>query len=496
VNSNITRALFRDALSQVVDNRVFRILFVILCVLVLPTFVIGAREDHLSILFLWNYSYDEVYGLFGGNLAAVEHPNRVLIQTAQKALTDGLAGTFGILFAIAATAFFVPRMLEKGAADVVFSKPVSRFALLMTRYIAGLLFTTVLAVVMIGGMHLGFLLVSGWSDPGFLWSIPILIYVFAVVHAVSVLVGVLTRSSVAAMLVTLIFYSFNGCVHQGWYAIEASSGGFAAQGASDEEEEDDEQVDHGLLLSTVMTALDVAHYLLPKTGDADFIARTVRHRMERRGYEFFDERTDFLVASPPTAFTREPASSMEQGGIVWRDTLAPEAASITLSRAAIETAGSRMGASKKWLAELTADATVSEAKRESDRLNEQPAYCVRWTKALDAENSRRHTRWYFESGTWLYTLDIDADKTWFTVDDNQRRAHRFRHEMTFSEDQGGNGLNFNVGSSNIGIVLGIDKRYGWSEQLKYNYFFSIGSTLAFIVVVLALAQFKLKRIDF
>ncbi|MCE9595403.1 MAG: ABC transporter permease [Planctomycetes bacterium] len=492
MNANITRALFRDALSQVVDNRVFRILFVILCVLVLPTFVIGAREDHLSILFTWDYSYEEVYGLFGGNLAATEHPNRVLIQAAQKALTDGLAGTFGILFAIAATAFFMPRMLEKGAADVVFSKPVSRFALLMTRYIAGLLFAAVLAIVMIGGMQVGFLLVSGWSDPGFLWSIPILIYVFAVVHAVSVLVGVFTRSSVAAMLVTLIFYSFNGCVHQGWYALEATQGGMTL----DPEQDEDAKVDRGLFLSTMMTALDVAHFILPKTGDADFIARSVRHRIDRRGYEFFDESTDFLVDQPPKEFTRDPAATIDAGGLVWRDTAAPDAAQISLSRAPIETAGTRFGSSKKWLNELKKDATVSDAERVSESLDEHPAYAVRWTKTLDGAATRRMTRWYFESGKWLYVLEIDADSTWFTVDENRKRAQAFRWEMTFSEASGGNALNFNAGSSNIGLALGLEKRYGWTAPLKYNYFFSIGSTLAFIVVVLVLAQFKLKRIDF
>ncbi|MCC6406711.1 MAG: ABC transporter permease subunit, partial [Planctomycetes bacterium] len=316
MNSNVVRALFRDAYAQVIDNRVFRILLVILGVLVLPTFVIGARPEHLTVLFFWDYSYDEIFGFFGTAVSSMEHPDRVLIQAVQKILTDGLAGSFGIMFGIAATAFFVPRMLEKGAADVVFSKPVSRFALLLTRYFAGLIFAAVLATTMIGGMHLGFLLLSGWSDPGFLWSIPILIYVFAVVHAVSVLVGTVTRSSVAAMLVTLIFFLVNSAVHQAWHLSQRVRGEARVVEAELEETEpgdasassDDED---DTFLRTAVFMLDTAHFVLPKTTEADFIARSTRLRLERRGYEFWDRDTNFFVAEPPEGFTREAGADID-----------------------------------------------------------------------------------------------------------------------------------------------------------------------------------------
>lgn len=497
MNANIVRALFRDAFAQVVDNRVFRILFVILCVLVLPTFVIGARPDHLTVLFVWDYPYEEVFGLFGGAVGSVEHPDRALIQATQKLLTDGFAGSFGILFAIAATAFFVPRMLEKGAADVVFSKPVSRFALLATRYLAGLIFAAVLASVMIGGMHLGFVLVSGWSDPGFLWSIPILVYVFAVVHAVSVLVGVLTRSSVAAMLVTLMFYAFNGCVHNAWHVAERTRAGTPGElalldeGGGDGEESDDD----GAFLRTMLLALDVAHFTLPKTTEADFIAKSMRQRLERRGYQFWDQETDFFIAEPPPGFTRREGSSIEGGGLVWLDSAEPDASRIVLSRQLQQEAGTRMGASKRFFEELQQDGRVTESKRERDQVRDTRAYVVRWTRTDEGATGRRHARWYFENGRWLYTLETDADLEWLADRANADRAAHFRWRLSFSEAEAGNGLNIEIGSS-AGAALGVNKRYGWFAPLRYNYFFSVGSTLAFIALALALAQWKLRRIDF
>ena len=51
----------------------------------------------------------------------------------QIVFIDYLAGTVGIFMCVAATVFFVPRMLEKGAADPLFSKPVSRWSLLFAR---------------------------------------------------------------------------------------------------------------------------------------------------------------------------------------------------------------------------------------------------------------------------------------------------------------------------------------------------------------------------
>lgn len=491
MNSNVTRALFRDAFAQVVDNRVFRILFVILCVLVLPTFLIGAKPEHVSVLFVWDYTYDEVFGMFGQMAGNVEHPDRAVIQAVQKLLTDGFAGSFGILFGIAATAFFVPRMLEKGAADVVFSKPVSRLALLLTRYFAGLVFAAVLATAMIGGMHLGFLLVSGWSDPGFLWSIPILIYVFAVVHAVSCLVGVFTRSSVAAMLVTLVFYAFNGCVHNAWQVKERTRDdpGMFAEDADEFRKETG-----GAFLATAVIALDVAHYALPKTTEADFIARSTRQKLERRGYEFWDQETGFFIAEPPDGFLREAGSSIEGAGLAWSDATQPNAARIKLSRALQTDVGSRLGASKKFFEELQKDSRVTEAEREKDNPGNLRSYIVRWMRADEGTGGRKHYARFFENGKWLYTLESFADVQWIANDENERRMTRFRWKLNTDESDSG-AVNIEFGSS-AGAALGLNKRYGWDAPLKYNYCFSIGSTLAFVVVVLALAQWKLRRMDF
>jgi len=221
MNRQVVTALFLDALYQVLDNKVFRILAVVVLALVGSTFLVGAREDSLVLLFGWKeVFYEDIFAFFNMPYPGVEGAGEILVQRVQQILIDGLAGSLGIMFAVAATAFFVPRMLEKGAADTLFSKPVSRFALLLSRYLAGLLFVALLAIVLVGGMQIGFMLNSGYSDPGFLWSIATLIYVFGLLHGVSILVGVVTRSTVASILLTLFFMIFTSCVHRGWQGKE------------------------------------------------------------------------------------------------------------------------------------------------------------------------------------------------------------------------------------------------------------------------------------
>ena len=41
-----------------------------------------------------------------------------------------------------------------------------------------------------------------------------------------------------------------------------------------------------------------------------------------------------------------------------------------------------------------------------------------------------------------------------------------------------------------------EKVFTWDAELKYNIFFSIGSSLAFIVAMLSLAWLRLRTIDF
>lgn len=279
MNATAIKGLFLDALYQVLDNRVFRVLAVLTLIPILITLLIGLSETGFSFVFgIWEIDYPEWIGMLG------DDPRSALIELFLQVVVDSLIGSIGMTVCIAATAFFVPRMLEKGAADLVFVKPLPRWVLYLSRYVTGLFFVGLLGVILTVGMYLGVLVASGVSYPGIIWSSATLLYLFAMVHCVTMLIGLVTRSTPAAMLLGILFFFGNGCVHQGWMwadMLRHEDSAVADMVGMGEDEpdavdEDGEQLDEPpsaweQVADVGLGALDVAHYVLPKTNDASLV---------------------------------------------------------------------------------------------------------------------------------------------------------------------------------------------------------------------------------
>lgn len=121
----------------------------------------------------------------------------------QMAIGVFVAGGFGVLISVIVTAGSLPAALTRGAVDLVLPRPIGRGCFLLYRYLGGLLFVLLHATVLIGGTWAALAWRSGWWNPGYLGCILVVFAFFAVLHAVSVLVGVAARSAVAPILATL-----------------------------------------------------------------------------------------------------------------------------------------------------------------------------------------------------------------------------------------------------------------------------------------------------
>ena len=260
------RGLFRDALLQVLDNRVFRVLLVLALVPILATVLIGLNDESFSFLFgVWTVDYPDFLYQLG------DEPRVYLVEIFRAAFVESIVGSVGITICVAATAFYVPVMLEKGSADLVFTKPLSRSVLYLSRYVTGLIFVGALAAFLNLGIYLGLGLRSGMWYPGILWSTLTLVYLFALVHGVTMLIGLLTKSTPAAMILGIMFFMFNGCVHSTWQMVEAYGAPLdqMTQGAlaeSEEEALEDEKFE--ALKTAGRKTLNAVHYALPKTTEA------------------------------------------------------------------------------------------------------------------------------------------------------------------------------------------------------------------------------------
>jgi hypothetical protein len=116
--------------------------------------------------------------------------------------------------ALVSTAGIFPDLISTGAIDLYLSKPLSRPRLFLTKYLSGLLFVTLqVALVAVGGFVLLGARGGEWK-PGLLLAIPIVVCFFSYLFAVSVLLGILTRSTIAALLLAILCWGMFWGVHK------------------------------------------------------------------------------------------------------------------------------------------------------------------------------------------------------------------------------------------------------------------------------------------
>jgi len=137
----------------------------------------------------------------GGQSIAIDQ-----LVTGIQATLAGLLFGVGLFLSIFATANLVPVMLEKGYVDLLLSKPLSRPALFLGRYLGAL------SVV---GINLLYLVVGVWAvlgfktgiwKPGVLKAGLIILLTYGVLLGFMMMVGVLTRSSSITIMLSYFLF--------------------------------------------------------------------------------------------------------------------------------------------------------------------------------------------------------------------------------------------------------------------------------------------------
>lgn len=174
------------------------------------------------------------------------------------------------LLALFSLASVIPDSLDPGHAALLFPKSRSRAAVLLGRFAGGVAFLAVPAVICTTGLFLtlGWRL-DVWTARIFL-AVPFAMLSFAVLAAVTVMLGVLTRSAAAALVVTLIF------------AVSVATLQDAAARPQAEPDEGDlsGMVEHA---SGGVTALQALAWVMPRTEElSDGMDRMIGLRATRR----------------------------------------------------------------------------------------------------------------------------------------------------------------------------------------------------------------------
>jgi ABC-type transport system involved in multi-copper enzyme maturation permease subunit len=141
------------------------------------------------------------------------------VHHVQLILAGAVADTLGLLLALIFTAGFIPTFLEPSAVSVLLAKPVPRWSLLAGKYLGVVIFVLFHAVIFIGGTWLALGISTNIWSSEYLLCIPLLLLHFSVFYAFSAYVAVCTRSTVAAVFGSMLFWALCWGINYGRHMV-------------------------------------------------------------------------------------------------------------------------------------------------------------------------------------------------------------------------------------------------------------------------------------
>jgi ABC-type transport system involved in multi-copper enzyme maturation permease subunit len=193
-----TLALFHDAYRELNSKRMFWVVL-ILSVLVVGAFgAVGINERGL-VLLIWTIPTD----MFNSTMIAP----KTFYMLMFSGLGIGIWLTWvATVLALVSTAGIFPDFVSGGSISLLLSKPIGRWRLFLTKYLTGLLFVALQVGLFSVASFIVIGLRAGAWVPSLFLAIPIVVCFFSYLYSVCAVLGLLTRSTLAALLLTLLFW--------------------------------------------------------------------------------------------------------------------------------------------------------------------------------------------------------------------------------------------------------------------------------------------------
>lgn len=121
-------------------------------------------------------------------------------------------GVAGVLAGLFVTSTIIPQTFEAGAVDLLFSKPVTRSGVYITKFLGGCTFVLIMAAYFVGGIWL----LAGWRFD--LWNgyllatIPVFVFIFGVYYSVCCLAGAYWRNPIVSVTIAAMLWGFGWVV--------------------------------------------------------------------------------------------------------------------------------------------------------------------------------------------------------------------------------------------------------------------------------------------
>ncbi|HVT82957.1 MAG TPA: hypothetical protein VHM90_20130, partial [Phycisphaerae bacterium] len=187
-----TMAIFLDAYRELNARKMFWTVLGLNVLAVLAFAILGSNGHSMTVL--W-------YEPFGDVLTTL---------TYKKIYSNFVVGFWftwvASVLALISTAGIFPDLMSSGSIDLYVAKPIGRLRLFLTKYAAGLLFVTLQVTIF---TFLSFLVLgirAGIWEPGLFFAIPLVVLFFSYLSGICTLLGVWTRSTIAALLLTILVW--------------------------------------------------------------------------------------------------------------------------------------------------------------------------------------------------------------------------------------------------------------------------------------------------
>ncbi len=189
----VTLALIRDTFREALARKIFWVLF--------------GLSTLLILFFLFLLRIDIVAGATATvSLFGRQGPGDANVDRLVRGVYGGIATflyTWGMFLAVFASAGLVPSVLEPGRIELLLSKPLSRTHILLGRFAGNVLVVSLNTTYLVLGVWIILGIKTGIWSPGFLIAIATTTFIFAVLLAVVVLIGVTIESAAAATMITV-----------------------------------------------------------------------------------------------------------------------------------------------------------------------------------------------------------------------------------------------------------------------------------------------------
>lgn len=193
-----TLALLLDAYRELNSKKLFWITMFISLIVVAVYAMFGLNDRGLT--FLW-WTFDLPFL----NTKTIPAEKLYKFMFANIGIPVWLTWAAAIL-ALISTASIIPDFIAGGAVELTLSKPIGRARLFLTKFATGLLFVGLQVLVFTTACFLVIGLRGGaWEFRLFL-AVPIVLVFFSYIYSLCAVLGLVTRSTIASLLLTILVW--------------------------------------------------------------------------------------------------------------------------------------------------------------------------------------------------------------------------------------------------------------------------------------------------